>query len=85
MTEALSLSLPPSRLYIQVEFQQPNKQPVPIFLYDVTADDSITVLSARVRTTCTVRHSYSYRMHGALANYVGVYNTFIHYERIVST
>ena len=50
---------PLSRLNIQVEFQQPNKQPVPIFLYDVTVDDSITVLSARVR----LLHVCSYSVH----------------------
>lgn len=36
------------RLYIKVEFLHP-KGPIPIFLYNVTADDSIADLSRRVR------------------------------------
>ena len=38
------------RLCIQVEFQQlqPQKDPSPIFLFDVSADDTLHTLSLRV-------------------------------------
>ena len=47
------------RLNIQVEFQNPNKEPIPIFLDDVSQDNTISVLSARVSVYVLVTCIYS--------------------------
>ena len=50
------------RLNIQVEFQKPNKEPIPIFLDDVSPDNTINVLSERVGTCmhmCTLLLLYA--------------------------